>query len=145
MESLKIISQFTSISSFSGALMSSPSTSSSSVCFSSPFASCVGGGSAAPDNHYHCCDQPHCQQNSPFKFIFALGFCLCILNLFFISLPVTAESGGCAFIFSSSSGTVVDCASSSTLKSHLRFCPGQSLFVCDHLMYNFEVQTLVSR
>lgn len=45
--------------------------------------------------------------------------------VFFTNPPVTAESGECAFlkyfIFSSSSGTAVDWACSSFLKSHIRF------------------------
>lgn len=118
-----IISHFTSIISSTGALRSS---SSSSVCSSSPCGSprvwmgSVGGEACvvSPGYHYH----HYCQPNSLFKFLcFYLHFEL----VFFTNPPVTAESGECAFlkyfIFSSSSGTAVDWACSSFLKSHIRF------------------------
>lgn len=122
-----VISHFTSIISSTGALRSSSSTSSFSDCSSSPFGSCVERGSATGGgcvvhngNQYH---HHYWQQNLHYKFL-SLHFFLCILSLFYISPPVTAESGGWAFIKSllsgSSSGTAVNCAFS-TLKCHLRF------------------------
>lgn len=55
----------------------------------------------------------------------SLSFLLHLLLCFFSSTTTppaaaAAESGGCAFL-GSSWGSAVDCASSSTLKSHLRF------------------------
>lgn len=138
-----VISHFTSIISSTGALTSSSSTSSSSVCSSSPFGSCVGRGSAGGRERVAPPDKPL----TPSSVSFLRHFLLCVL--FYNNLPVSAESDGGAFlksfIFSSSSGTAVDCVCSSTLKSHLRFLKTVlAIFhLTDHQLREFRVRTLV--